>query len=691
MAQHVSRFSYTTEKSGGGSSGVGWTLCKSAGCPGEAAPNRPYCLIHLSDNDKRDYLNEVAQGTQPLTLSGLSISGPLMSAVFGAMPTTTENPSGSPRPLFRTAVRCNETTFLEYVDAQHVTFQRTCSFLNATFEAGVIWNGSAFNGGVDMRGCHILGDQASFTYVRILERADWRGLICEPFMNLSHLHLEGPLDMRAAKCGGLALSNGVLTGQVALGSARLGEHFGDEDGSRRKLKGIFGGCKFQDSVDFSDVHFPYETTFGGYSDMQPAEFSKSVTFSDSQFGSDADGGRHLLRNLEFPSVDFTRCTFYGRVSFSGTRFETSPGFINVSVKAGSTDTSKEQNPKEQFPEYPALELTDLSLPRGGELTNIDVQGDLALKVSNLDADFETTNVRATGEVQISSTQCSQYVTSEMAGTTVSYSRCQFARGGILTCSAQRLSAVECDARQPLTITGVTGAAAVPISTLDRTNAEHLLLSNVDLSTTTFAGIINLDKLRIQGRLRLQRAPTVIGRGRQIIQDEIDVRRTRSAIWKRFRASSEISQTESPQDVASLYRALRKNREDSKDEPGGADFYYGEMEMRRLAAPWTSVDRWLLTSYWLLSGYALRAWRALVAFVGVILILSYFLCRHGFNPTLQRDYVQSVLLLAQTSVGLSRASPSELTSIGSAIQIAMRIMGPALVALVVLALRGRVKR
>jgi hypothetical protein len=190
---------------------------------------------------------------------------------------------------------------------------------------------------------------------------------------------------------------------------------------------------------------------------------------------------------------------------------------------------------------------------------------------------------------------------------------------------------------------------------------------------------------------LQRAPTAIGRGRQVIQDEINVRRPGSVIWRKFRESSDTSQTQSPQDVASLYRALRKNREDSKDEPGGADFYYGEMEMRRLAAQWTSVDRWLLTIYWLLSGYALRAWRALMALVTVVLSLSYILCRHGFNPNVEHNYAKSILLLAQTSVGLSRPMPSELTSIGSTIQIAMRITGPALLALVVLALRGRVKR
>jgi hypothetical protein len=81
----------------------------------------------------------------------------------------------------------------------------------------------------------------------------------------------------------------------------------------------------------------------------------------------------------------------------------------------------------------------------------------------------------------------------------------------------------------------------------------------------------------------------------------------------------------------LYRALRKGREDTKDEPGAADFYYGEMEMRRLArrpvnpigagrigaASRGRVERWILTAYWLV--YGLRAWRA-VAGLAVVTAL-----------------------------------------------------------------------
>ena len=36
----------------------------------------------------------------------------------------------------------------------------------------------------------------------------------------------------------------------------------------------------------------------------------------------------------------------------------------------------------------------------------------------------------------------------------------------------------------------------------------------------------------------------------------------------------------PERLAGLYRQLRKAQEDTKNEPGAADFYYGEMEMRR---------------------------------------------------------------------------------------------------------------
>jgi hypothetical protein len=104
----------------------------------------------------------------------------------------------------------------------------------------------------------------------------------------------------------------------------------------------------------------------------------------------------------------------------------------------------------------------------------------------------------------------------------------------------------------------------------------------------------------------------------------------------------------PVEVAELYRALRKGREDSKDEPGAADFYYGETELRRHARRLdarqarkdSAFGRWIasatehaiLTVYWLVSGYALRAWRALATLSIVVLVAAGIFALWGFAPS-----------------------------------------------------------
>ncbi len=40
----------------------------------------------------------------------------------------------------------------------------------------------------------------------------------------------------------------------------------------------------------------------------------------------------------------------------------------------------------------------------------------------------------------------------------------------------------------------------------------------------------------------------------------------------------------------MYRQLRKAVEGAKNEPGAADFYYGEMEMRRHTSTSRAADR-----------------------------------------------------------------------------------------------------
>jgi hypothetical protein len=162
--------------------------------------------------------------------------------------------------------------------------------------------------------------------------------------------------------------------------------------------------------------------------------------------------------------------------------------------------------------------------------------------------------------------------------------------------------------------------------------------------------------------------------------------------------------------------LRKAREDAKDEPGAADFYYGEMEMRRFAAAW-GAERLLLSVYWLSCGYALRAWRAFACLAALLVVGSLLFTTVGFDrsqvpvtrpdrlmPSGQLHYAKmmtpapsatltdGVEFAVDTSTSLLRTrSDRPLTGTGRVTELVLRFAGPLLLGLALLSLRGRVKR
>jgi hypothetical protein len=162
----------------------------------------------------------------------------------------------------------------------------------------------------------------------------------------------------------------------------------------------------------------------------------------------------------------------------------------------------------------------------------------------------------------------------------------------------------------------------------------------------------------------------------------------TAAWRR----------ESAREVANLYRSLRKGREDNKDEPGAADFYYGEMELRRKATP-PSAERAILSAYWLISGYGLRAWRALAGLLITLTLFGWLMVTVGFeqmrpapgSPLAATSFVDAMLGGARTAIGLPYPSQPSLTDWGELLQILLRLIVPVLLGLAVLSVRGRVKR
>jgi hypothetical protein len=197
-------------------------------------------------------------------------------------------------------------------------------------------------------------------------------------------------------------------------------------------------------------------------------------------------------------------------------------------------------------------------------------------------------------------------------------------------------------------------------------------------------------------------------GREVIAEERTWRAPRYRHWPapRWPRRQDIGDEPGvldPRQIAGLYRALRKGREDIKDEPGAADFYYGEMEMRRRppnadnadGQPRTTsrgrVERGILAAYWLVSGYGLRAWRAVACLAVVTAILAVLFHLFGFTvPPRPVSYWTSLLYAFRATLSLTD-NDVKLTAWGQLLQGVLRLTGPVLLGLALLALRGRVKR
>jgi hypothetical protein len=144
------------------------------------------------------------------------------------------------------------------------------------------------------------------------------------------------------------------------------------------------------------------------------------------------------------------------------------------------------------------------------------------------------------------------------------------------------------------------------------------------------------------------------------------------------------------EAARVYRELRKGREDAKDQPGAADFYYGEMEMRRRSARRLSVEKFILWLYWLVSGYGLRGSRAIASLFALIAVTSVLMHRFGYVKA--HTWTESLLQMADSATKLLGVNAATgLTGWGVVLQITVRLLGPTLLALAILAVRERTKR
>jgi uncharacterized protein YjbI with pentapeptide repeats len=215
---------------------------------------------------------------------------------------------------------------------------------------------------------------------------------------------------------------------------------------------------------------------------------------------------------------------------------------------------------------------------------------------------------------------------------------------------------------------VTGVPPVRVVSLAGADIARLVLTDVDLTECRFAGMQRMDELFFDGWCVFARDPRGV---RQVLAEEAYWRATRQSRRRKRQTAhrptavpieAEAERTEeysqktsqlhwwirqtvprwtlappgtevvSPARLQVMYRQLRKAVEDAKNEPGAADFYYGEMEMRRhtRSSPW--AERAIIWLYWLISGYGLRALRSLAALTILGVIIATALTGWGLAAT-----------------------------------------------------------
>ncbi|MGY4954838.1 pentapeptide repeat-containing protein [Streptomyces nigrescens] len=502
-----------------------------------------------------------------------------------------------------------------------------------------------------------------------------------------------------------------------------------------------GDAQFQSAVFGGTVNFE-GGQYDGTMFFERVKFSKSVTFSDLSFKlgtwfNDAqfDGDLMAFNCNLYGGLWLTDCRITGQTcfmdcefgpsTFSGTRFEGVTSFARATFKGGCNLEKTQIRPDSIFGpivcEGP-INLTD------ARITAPTVMEVSAAAIHLCDATLqESVTIRAR-YASIDLTRVRLFYPC-----TVSTDHAPSERGD--ESRLPSLASVEVLANQSMW-QWMHDPVNASIASLEGVDSSFLLLVDVSLLCCEFSGAHHLDQIRLEGYWILG-GPPLRDRWRGILPFSPARRQVveEERKWRALRSGEDDDRTgwgqppERGQDVpglptlAAVYRQLRKAREDAKDEPGAADFYYGEMEMRRHGRSWKTTERWLLQGYWLLSGYGLRAsralgWLALAMMTTILLMMGFGLPQSSpkqeatgtvppgggkvtfeidrgepKNPARDRFTTKrfdKALTVTLNSV-VFRSSGQDLTTAGGYIEMASRFSEPVLLGLAALAIRGRVKR
>jgi Pentapeptide repeats (9 copies) len=641
-----------------------WPTCQAAdGCRGVRVGADGACLAHLDDSELAGWLATLGPGSD-LDLRGTQIGDERLARLLDALHDEHGHPClGTSRfgeAQFTGNAEFGEAQFTGNAEFGEAQFTRDALFGEARFTGTAGFGGARFTRTAEFSRTQFTGnagfDRAQFSRIAQFDVAQFGGSALFGWAQFSENALFG-----AARFAGTArFDRARFTGDALFGVARF------------TRDAWFGGAQFSGTARFSGAEFTGEARFDaaqfdGDAQFHEARFTKDARFDEARFSETTLFGGTLFRE----STLFGGALFTGDARFDGARFT-----------------------------------------RPVALGPLLVHGTLSFFAATLE---DTLVVEAAAaRVRLDRATCAAGVSLRLRYAEVVLDGARLAQPATLA-AADPFTWSTRSGRAPSDETAIApGRSPTPrLLSVRTTDVANLVVTDLALAPCRISGAYHLDQLRLEGAIEFAQPPRGLRVGRawppvwwwtrrQTLAEEHAWRATRpkGAGWHGpesqppawlAEATGQPPQVIGPERLAGLYRALRQAQESSKNEPGAADFYYGEMEMRRLTSKTPWAERVILFAYWLVAGYGLRGLRALAALAVVVVALAGLFSAVGFMPASPApSWWDSLLYTAGSTLSISD-NTLQLTAWGKLLRILLRLLGPLLLGLALLSVRNRVKR
>ncbi|WP_189958174.1 pentapeptide repeat-containing protein [Streptomyces alanosinicus] len=652
----------------------------------------------MSEEARLSFLTSLSYG-QDVDFSGTTFTSELLNQLLQFMRDPEAERAGFGSAKFSGA------TFIGPANFDSVDFLRDATFLRVKFHEDAHFAGAIFHKGAQFAESEIEGDGR-------FERAKFLGLA--NFSNASFRKATSFADCTFADAAEYRSAR-FYTASFMRAKFRDRCTFTGSTFSGRKSR--FSHTEFFRTADFSASSFQRGVQF------LAAQFHSAAKFTDSSITSGTFTGVTFAREVDFENVTFGRggfndTTFSDDAIFSKAQFNDRAHFANALFRKAALFRDSRFNQGAHFVGAifeRAKHIGPIVSEKSIIFNGASFGSPLIIEASAAHLGFQQTEWSSTGVLRV------RYASVNLSGATFAAPMIVatmptfflYSDGGALDDSRIGESV-------PAKITSLQGA-----------DVSRLLLVDVDLRECRFAGAMHLDQIRLEGECQFSNSPRGIHidgwriarwSQRRVLAEEAEWRAGRPwpSGWRAPSATTSVT----PAALSATYRHLRKSFEDSKNEPDAADFYYGEMEMRRNDSNRPHSERYLLALYCLVSGYGLRAGRALLWF-GVTIVAtlvamvfwglpsqaptavsSGVISGHNFqevtnvpkpvNPTgslssrATSQRFEKGLRVVVNSV-VFRSSGQVLTTSGTYIEMVSRAIEPVFLGLALLAMRSRLKR